>query len=132
MKDDGATAVKPTFEEVIAQYRQFLAERDWGKKEPKNFAVSISLEANELLEHYQWSDDPVGTPDELADELADIMLYAVQFADCYDIDIPAAMLRKLQKSAKKYPASDFRGKSPQDQRIAWQAAKKRHNKSESL
>lgn len=121
-----------TFEEVVKQYRAFLAERDWGKKEPKNFAISLSLEANELLEHYQWSEDPVGTPEELADELADILLYAVQFADCYDIDIPAAMRRKMEKAAKKYPASDFKAKAPHDQRTAWRAAKKRHVKTESL
>ncbi len=123
---------KPTFEEVVVKHRQFLAERDWGKKQPKNYAVSLSLEANELLEHYQWSDDPVGTPDELAAELADIMLYAVQFADCYDIDIPAAMQRKIEKAAQKYPASEFRGKAPHDQRTAWRAAKQRHVKEESL
>lgn len=126
------TRDKVTFEEVVRKYRQFLAERDWGKKQPKNYAVSISLEANELLEHYQWSDDPVGTPDELADELADIMLYAVQFAECYDIDVPSAMLRKMQKAAKKYPASEFQGKTPRDQRTAWRAARKRHVKTESL
>lgn len=63
-----------TFEEVVAKYREFLAERDWGKQEPREFAISLSLEANELLEHYQWSNDPVGTREELADELADIML----------------------------------------------------------
>lgn len=121
-----------TFEEVVNLYRQFLAERDWGRKEPKNYAISLSLESNELLEHFQWSDDPVGDKDELAAELADIMLYAVQFADCYDIDIPSAMIEKIQKAAKKYPATEFRGKSPGDQRTAWRAAKKRHIKTESL
>lgn len=121
-----------TFEEVVNLYRQFLAERDWGRKEPKNYAVSLSLESNELLEHFQWSDDPVGDKDELAAELADIILYAVQFADCYDIDIPSAMVEKIQKAAKKYPATEFRGKSSVDQRTAWRAAKKRHIKTESL
>lgn len=121
-----------TFEEAVKKYRQFLTERDWGRKEPKNYAVSLSLEANELLEHYQWSDEPVGTPEELADELADILLYAVQFADCYDIDIPVAMQRKMEKAARKYPAGDFKAKAAHDQRTAWRAAKKRHVKTESL
>ena len=123
---------KPTFEEVVIEYRKFLAERHWGKNEPKNFAISISLEANELLEHYQWDDKPVGTPQELADELADIMLYAVQFADCYDIDIPSAMQRKMIKAGQKYPAEEFASSDPKDLRKAWLAAKKRHVKEESL
>ena len=95
MKTSKVVPGKLTFEEVVEQYRAFLAERDWGEKQPKNYAVSISLEANELLEHYQWSDVPVGSPEELADELADILMYAVLFADCYDFDIPAAMERKM-------------------------------------
>lgn len=121
-----------SFEEVILQYRSFLRERNWGKSAPRELAISISLEANELLEHYQWSKDPVGTPPELADELADILLYAIQFADCYGIDIPTAMESKLKKSAKKYPAKDFTSKDPEELRKAWRAAKKRHVKKESL
>lgn len=131
MKDD-ATTNPVTFEQVVEQYRAFLAERHWGKPEPKNFAVSISLEANELLEHYQWSDEPVGNREELADELADILLYAVQFADCYDINIPEAMVRKMIKAGKKYPAEEFASINPNEQRKAWLAAKKRHVKKESL
>lgn len=42
---------KLTFEEAVIKYRQFLAARDWGKNEPREFAISLSLEANELLEH---------------------------------------------------------------------------------
>lgn len=119
-----------TYEEVLEKCRVFLHERKWGNKEPREFAISMSLEANELLEHFQWSDDPIGTPEELADELADILLYAIQFADCYDIDIPTAIDRKLKKAAKKYPAHEF-GKDSQDaQRAAWRAAKKRYNKEE--
>ena len=123
---------KPTFEEIIEKYRAFLAERDWGKKEPKNFAISISFEANELLEHFQWSDDPVGTPDELAAELADIIMYCIQFADVYNIDIPSAIAAKMKKSGEKYPAADFKGKSSREQRESWRTLKKQHVKKESL
>lgn len=123
---------KLTFEEVAEQYRQFLAERNWGKNEPKNFAVSMSLEANELLEHFQWSDDSVGDKDELASELADVMMYAIQFADCYDIDIPAAVAKKIEKISAKYPADEFQHDTPEKMREAWRTAKKRHVKKESL
>lgn len=124
-------STKPTFEEVAEKHRQFLRERNWGKKEPREFAISLSLEANELLEHYQWSDDPVGSTEELADELADIIMYAIQFADCYDIDIPAAVDSKMKKSATKYPANEFQHDSPEKMREAWRAAKKRHDENAS-
>lgn len=121
-----------SFEEVTFKYRSFLRDRNWGKSAPRELAISISLEANELLEHYQWSKDPVGTPSELADELADILLYAIQFADYYDIDIPTAMASKLKKNAEKYPAEDFTSTDPIELRKAWRTAKKRHIKKESL
>lgn len=122
----------PTFEEVVELYRQFRSERDWNSVDARSLAICLSLESNELLEHFQWSDRPFGTADELGDELADILLYALHFADCYDIDIPTAMKRKMEKAAKKYPASDFHGKTTHDQRAAWRAAKQRHIKNESL
>ncbi len=125
-------ADNPTFEEVEEHLKIFLKARNWGKHEPRSFAVSISLEANELLEHYQWSEDPVGNEQELADELADILLYAVQFANCYNISIPNAMLSKLKKMESKYPASDFTSSDPNELREAWRKAKKRHIKKESL
>lgn len=58
-------SAQPTFEEIVAKYRKFLSERNWGRKKPKSFAISMSLEANELRKHFQWSDDPVGTPEKI-------------------------------------------------------------------
>jgi len=121
-----------TFEQAVTLYREFLKARNWSNGNPRDLAISISLEANELLEHYQWADTPVGTPDELADELADILLYAIQFADHYGIDIPSSLQNKMEKSAKKYPAEDFTSTDPHALREAWLTAKKRHVKKESL
>ncbi len=120
------------FEELLTYYRTFLAERNWGKADPRFLAISISLEANELLEHFQWSDTPIGNTQELSYELVDILHYLMQFADVYNIDLVATSYKKLQQSAKKYPAEKFADKSPEEQRTIWLNAKQQHDKKESL
>jgi len=95
--------------------RQFALERDWGPYHtPKNLAMALSVEAAELVEHYQWL--PTGAEAELdgaarvgiRHELADVLLYLVQLADQHGVDLHAAALEKMQLNAIKYPA----GRSP--------------------
>lgn len=105
-----------------------LEERDWHDNKPRDLAISISLEANELLEHYQWGDKQVGTKEELAGELADIFIYAIEFAQTTGIDIASAVEAKLEKSAMKYPASDFKGRTRQEREKSWLDAKLNHRK----
>jgi NTP pyrophosphatase (non-canonical NTP hydrolase) len=98
--------------------RSFAAERDWDQfHTPKNLATSISVEAGELLELFQWSRGQKGW-DEVADpsvrarieeELADILLYLIRFADKAGIDLEAIAERKIASNAKKYPPERFRG-----------------------
>jgi len=121
-----------TFEEINLLIWNHLLARDWHKPEPRGLATSIALEAGELLEHYQWSDKPVGSKEELAAELADIFIYGFEFAQANDIDIPEAIRLKLKKAAAKYPARDFKGRDRMTQRSAWIAAKKNHKKEETL
>lgn len=108
-----------TFDEISQIIWKHLEERDWDKAEPRALAISIALEANELLEHYQWSDHSVGDKQALAEELADIFIYAFQFAQQQDIDIAEAIKTKLKKAALKYPATAFKGKSEEEVRQAW-------------
>ena len=98
--------------------RSFAAERDWDQfHTPKNLATSISVEAAELLELFQWSRgqrgwDEVNDPSILArieEELADILLYVIRFADKAGIDLEAIAEKKISSNAKKYPAEGFRG-----------------------
>jgi dCTP diphosphatase len=98
--------------------RSFAAERDWDQfHTPKNLATSISVEAAELLELFQWSRgqkgwDEVTDPSiraRIEDELADILLYVVRFADKAEIDLAAIAERKIASNAKKYPPEKFRG-----------------------
>lgn len=117
-----------TFQQVSDRIRRHLEERDWQDNAPRALAVSIALEAAELLEHYQWQDKPVGSHEELAEELADIFIYGFQFAMAYDIDIADAIERKLQKAAQKYPAEKFKNKSKTEREQNWLDAKLKHQK----
>lgn len=118
-----------TFEDINTRIWQHLDERDWGKLTSRSLAISIALEANELLEHYQTSEQPVGSKEDLADELADILIYAFEFAEENNIDMAEAIKKKLAKSAEKYPAAMFKGRSKQEQHDAWLEAKKNYKKS---
>lgn len=117
-----------TFEEISQTIHRHLVERDWQDNPPRGLAISIALEANELLEHYQWSDTPVGTTADVAEELADILIYAFQFAHVNGIDIPDAIEKKLQKAALKYPAEKFKGRSDEERSKAWLDSKINHRK----
>ena len=98
--------------------RSFAGERDWDQfHTPKNLATSISVEAAELLELFQWSrgqkdwsdvDDP-SIRKRVEEELADILLYVIRFADKAGMDLQAAAERKLALNAAKYHADKFRG-----------------------
>lgn len=93
--------------------RQFARERDWAPfHTPKNLAMALSVEAAEVVEHFQWL--PTGTAAELDNakrtairhELADVLLYLVQLADKMDVDLHAAAVDKMALNAIKYPAGD--------------------------
>ena len=123
---------KITFEEADKAVIQHVTERHWHDNSARGLAISISLEANELLEHYQWQDEPVGSKDELAGELADILIYAIQFARVYDIDMSEAILKKLEKSAKKYPLDAFSSDDAKKRNEAWINVKKNYKKDTIL
>ena len=105
-----------------------LEDRDWHKNPSRGLAISLALEANELLEHYQWNDDPVGGKSAVGEELADVFIYGIQIAQQNGIDIVDAIKHKLQKAAHKYPASDFKGKDAASQNSAWVKNKLAHKK----
>ena len=98
--------------------REFARERDWEQfHTPKNLATALSVEAAELLEHFQWlTDEQSRTLDDakrtaVGEELADVLLYLLQLADKLDIDPLQAAERKLRLNADKYPADRARGRS---------------------
>lgn len=117
-----------TFSEINKLIYKHLEDRDWLDNSARGLAISISLEANELLEHYQWRDRPVGDKQALVEELADIFIYAFEFAQNQDIDIAEAIKSKLQKAAEKYPAEKFKGKNDAEREKNWVDAKLNHQK----
>jgi NTP pyrophosphatase (non-canonical NTP hydrolase) len=103
---------KTTVGSLIKQVSEFRDARGWLKFDtPRSLAISISVEAAELLEHFQWKDDTQmrealisgTTRDEVASELADVLIYCMGFADVLGIDLSEAIMRKLRKNSEKYP-----------------------------
>ncbi|WP_215144528.1 nucleotide pyrophosphohydrolase [Exiguobacterium qingdaonense] len=96
--------VKRLMDEVI----KFRDERDWASyHNPKDLALSLSLEASELLEVFQWvsSEEALETKKtEMEEELADVLIYALTFAHAAGIDVSKAIEDKLEKNAVKYPS----------------------------
>jgi dCTP diphosphatase len=96
--------------------RNFVAERDWDQyHSPKNLAMALSVEAAELVEHFQWLTEeqsrrlPPEKLGEVRDEMADVLVYLVRLADKLDVDLLAAAAQKIEKNALKYPADKVRG-----------------------
>ncbi len=97
-------------EEMIRMIRQFNKERDWEQYHtPENLAKSISIEAGELLECFQWSPDYKISA--VKEELADVMIYCLMLADKTGIDIPSAIKEKIALNAAKYPVEKAKGSS---------------------
>ncbi|HSW74364.1 MAG TPA: nucleotide pyrophosphohydrolase [Candidatus Saccharimonadales bacterium] len=117
-----------TFADVDNRIHAYLEARDWLYNSPRSVAISIALEATELLEHYQWSEKPVGDTQALGEELADVLIYCFQFAHIQGIDLASAIEQKLQKAAKKFPAEAFKGKSGDQLADAWKTAKLNYKK----
>ena len=96
--------MKDIFEEII----RFQHERDWKKfHTPENLAKSISIEAAELLEHFQWGKEY--DIDEVGEELADVLIYSLYMADALDLDVKEIILNKIEKNAVKYPVEKSKG-----------------------
>ena len=97
-------------ETALKRVRAFVRERNWEQfHTPDNLAKSISIEAGELLECFQW--DSRYDREALSDEIADVMLYCLMLADKAGLDMKKEMMRKIEKNAKKYPVESCRGKS---------------------
>ena len=105
-------------EELKSLIESFVDERDWKQfHSPKNLSMSISIEAAELMELFQWLSleeaKEVMMTGELRenaiDEIADVMIYALAFCQRNNIDVSDAIKKKMKKNVKKYPAEKFKG-----------------------
>jgi dCTP diphosphatase len=113
---DSATTVSELKERVLV----FVRERDWEQfHTPKNLSMALAAETAELMEHFLWA-----TPEEsravaadpakrakIAEELADVVIYALEFANATGLDIAASIEAKVAANARKYPVEKSRGRS---------------------
>ncbi|HVY07399.1 MAG TPA: nucleotide pyrophosphohydrolase [Burkholderiales bacterium] len=100
-----------SLDDLRQRLRRFAAERDWERfHTPKNLAMSVAIEAAELMEHFQWrtagesASLDEASRHEVAMEAADVLLYLVRLADVVGIDLHAAAREKIGLNALKYPA----------------------------
>lgn len=120
-KTDQDTNLQELKELVI----KFRKDRGWEKHfTPKNVATSIAIEAAELLEHFQWDLLMKDDKDEIAKELADVLIFAFHFATLYDLDISTEFKKKLKAAEEKYPTSIH--KPGADDKTAYHQAKKKY------
>lgn len=97
-------------DKAMEAIRKFNEERDWDQfHSPANLAKSISIEAGELLECFQWGGDY--DKEAVCEELADVLNYCLVMADKLDVDLEEIVLRKLEKNIAKYPVEKARGKN---------------------
>ena len=97
-------------EEILSELRKFNKERDWDQfHNGKDLAIGLSVEASELLEAFLWKAAEDVSMEKIKEELADVLNYAFQIADRYDLDVKQIMLDKIKKNALKYPVEKARG-----------------------
>ncbi len=109
-----------TLADLKARVLAFVRARDWEQfHSPKNLSMALAAESGELMEHFLWS-----TPEQsqavaldpakrgkIADELADVVIYALEFANITGLDLAAAIEAKMSANAQKYPVEKSRGRS---------------------
>ena len=102
-------------DETIKQVLKFRDDRDWKQfHNPKDLAISISLEAAELLEVFQWSGTDVsnvGKQDKIKEELADVVNYCILMADACNLDLDEIVQAKVKRNSEKYPVDKAKGSS---------------------
>ncbi len=109
-----------TIEEMKAKVRAFSEEREWQPYHSlKNLSMALSIEVSELMEHFQWVEgkdarallDDEAKRTAIEEELADVVIYCLQFANGAEIDLSQAIRRKMEINAQKYPVEKARSSS---------------------
>ncbi|MBT2484277.1 MULTISPECIES: nucleotide pyrophosphohydrolase [unclassified Microbacterium] len=102
---------------TLAALRDLVAERDWDQfHSPENLAKSISIEAGELLECFQWS--PEFDREQVEAELADVVTYCVHLANKIGVDLDEIVMRKLESTKAKYPVALAKGRTTKYTKLA--------------
>ncbi len=109
---------KTTVQDLKTVVEDFVEERDWAQfHSPKNLSMALAVEASELMDLFKWKTVEEAQEEmkgklleDATDELADIMIYAIAFANRNGIDIAKAVTSKTEKNKAKYPADKFKGR----------------------
>ena len=102
--------MKTDFEILKDKIKEFVRERDWEQfHNAKDLALALSIEASELNECFLWKSHNQAKIEEVKDELADILIYAILFADKYNLNITDIIKEKIEKNAAKYPVDKAKG-----------------------
>lgn len=117
---DAMTDAKTTVAELRGRVLEFARARDWEQfHSPKNLSMALAAEAGELMEHFLWAEsgaskdvvrDPKKRP-KIEEEIADVVIYALEFANIAGLDLAAAIERKLAANALKYPVEKAKGRA---------------------
>lgn len=107
-----------TIEEMQAVIKEFCDERDWAQfHNPKDLAIGMSTEANELLDLFRFKSETesrevvISKHNQVAEELMDVLYFALRFAQMNEIDITSEFQKKMAKNEAKYPKDIVRGKN---------------------
>ncbi len=116
MYGSGTLMSEQTLAELAVRLREFADERDWDQfHSPKNLAMALSVEASELMEHFQWLTEEQSsalTPEkrqQVCEEIGDVLIYLTRLADKLGIDLVEVAFEKLEVNRIKYPADKVRG-----------------------
>ncbi len=113
------TDATTTLAELRQRWAHFVAERDWGQfHAPKNLVMALSIEAAELMRHFQWIDnepsrrvvDHAVELEQVADEMADVAGVLLALSNVLGLDLSQAIERKMTRNALKYPIEKIRGR----------------------
>ena len=115
-----STDANTTVADLKSRVLAFVRERDWEQfHSPKNLSMALAAESGELMEHFLWATpeqskaiaaDPVKRQ-KIADELADVVVYALEFANATGLDLTASIEAKMIANGKKYPVEKAKGRS---------------------
>src|SRR5699024_1513616 len=101
---------KTDYQEIIKCIRAFNKARNWEQyHQPKDLAISLSLEVAELLENFQWINSEEAIKKhmlEIEEKVADVFIYLLQFVDALDLDLFKITMEKIEKNAQKYPIKE--------------------------
>jgi NTP pyrophosphatase (non-canonical NTP hydrolase) len=96
--------------EIIQVLKNFRDDRDWAQfHNPKDLAIALSIESNELLEQFLWKKAEDANEDKLKEELADVFAYAFLLAEKYNFNVKEIVIDKIKKNVEKYPIEKAKG-----------------------